>query len=285
MANVTNLTQQQIEKIQIDEGVIFLNYGLETEKLLAPTRGGGEFGATVTVRDIEFDGKNGKTAGLQAIEEQGATLKVVSLCMSQEQLALAIPNCSITGSGAAAVLKNPKSGIIPASAYLENVTMFAKLIDGKFKKITIYNAMHESGFTAKAVQKAEGELSLEFNAHYTTSDLDGDLWEVKEIDSFRAPVLVSAVTSSATKIALTFNNDMSATGLVAGDFTVLMSDASKAVSAVALNGTNAKIVELTVASLTAGKTVTVAYTKGTAKNTSGVALATFGNTSVTNTLS
>lgn len=53
---ITNLTTKQIESIQIDEGVIFLNYGETDERLLAPTRGGGEFAATVTVRDIEFDG-------------------------------------------------------------------------------------------------------------------------------------------------------------------------------------------------------------------------------------
>ena len=68
---ITNLTTKQIESIQIDEGVIFLNYGETDERLLAPTRGGGEFAATVTVRDIEFDGRHGKTTGTQVIEEQG----------------------------------------------------------------------------------------------------------------------------------------------------------------------------------------------------------------------
>lgn len=92
---ITNLTTKQIESIQIDEGVIFLNYGETDERLLAPTRGGGEFAATVTVRDIEFDGRHGKTTGTQVIEEQGASLKVTTLCMSQENLALAIPTCTI----------------------------------------------------------------------------------------------------------------------------------------------------------------------------------------------
>ena len=44
---ITNLTTKQIESIQIDEGVIFLNYGETDERLLAPTRGGGEFAADV----------------------------------------------------------------------------------------------------------------------------------------------------------------------------------------------------------------------------------------------
>lgn len=179
---VTNLTTKQIESIQIDESVIFLDYGENTERFLAPTRGGGEFAATVTVRDIEFDGRHGKTAGTQVIEEQGASIKVTTLCMSQENLALAIPTCKVsTQSGNA--ISNPKTGVIPMSDYLKNVTMFAKTIGGKYKKITIYNAMHETGFTAKAVQKAEGELAFEFIAHYPHSDLDGDLWKVEEVNT------------------------------------------------------------------------------------------------------
>ena len=183
---VTNLTTKQIESIQIDEGLIFLDYGEETQRLLAPTRGGGEFAATVTVRDIEFDGRHGKTAGTQVIEEQGASLKVTTLCMSQENLALAIPTCTVSNAEGNAI-KNPPTGVIPMSAYLKNVTMFAKTIGGKYKKIIIYNAMHETGFTAKAVQKAEGELALELRAHYPHSDLDGDLWKVEEIGT--APVV------------------------------------------------------------------------------------------------
>ena len=177
---ITNLTTKQIESIQIDEAVIFLDYGEDTERFLAPTRGGGEFAATVTVRDIEFDGKHGKTAGTQVIEEQGASIKVTTLCMSQENLALAIPTCTVASSDGNTI-KNPPTGVIPMSAYLKNVTMFAKTIGGEYKKITIYNPMHETGFTAKAVQKAEGELAFEFLAHYPHTDLDGDLWKVEEV--------------------------------------------------------------------------------------------------------
>lgn len=204
---VTNLTTQQIENIQIDEGVIYLNYGLSTQKLLAPTRGGGEFAATVTVRDIEFDGRHGKTKGTQVIEEQGASLKVTTLDMSQDNLARAVPNCVIESDGK--TIKNPRTGVVADSSYIENVTMFCKTIGGEYKKIVIYNAMHETGFTAKAVQKSEGELALEFIAHYPSSDLDGDLWEVTEVDSYTAPTFVSAVTTSATQSY--FTSDYKAT--------------------------------------------------------------------------
>ena len=80
-------------------------------------------------------------------------------------------------------IKNPKCGIIPESAYCKNITMFAKLISGKYKKITIYNPMSENGLTVKAAPKAEGEISLEIRAHYKIDDLNGDLWEVTDADS------------------------------------------------------------------------------------------------------
>ena len=44
--------------------------------------------------------------------------------------------------------------------------------------------MHEGGISAKAVQKAEGELALEFAAHYTVDDLDGDLWQITDVSEF-----------------------------------------------------------------------------------------------------
>lgn len=278
---VTNLTTQQIESIQIDEGVIILNYGEADEQYLAPTRGGGEFTASVTVRDIEFDGRHGKTAGTQTIEEQNASLKVTTIGLTQENLARAIPNCTIEADGS---ISNPRTGVIPLSAYLKNVTMFARLISGAYKKITIYNAMHETGIGVKAVQKAEGELALEFHAHYPHTDLDGSLWNVAEADAFGDPVFVSAVTHNATKVWVTFNAPLDATTLTYGDFTVKMSDTSKAISAAAINSNN-KIVELTVAALTAGKTITVAYTKGTLKGTNGVAVKSFSAKPVVNTIS
>lgn len=179
---VTNLTTKQLEAIQVDEGVVFLDYGEDTERFLAPTRGGGEFSATATIRDIDFDGRHGKTAGAQTIEEQAASLKVTTLDMSPENLLLALPFCTIVSEDGK-VIKNPRTGIIPESAYLKNITMFAATVGKKYKKFTIYKPMHENGLTVKAVQKAEGELALEFLGHYGKSDLDGDLWKIEEVDT------------------------------------------------------------------------------------------------------
>lgn len=175
----TKLNVKEIEKIQIDHGLIYLDYGETSQRLLSPTRGGGEFVATVTVRDIEFDGRNGKVAGMQVIEENAATLKTTLLGMTQENLRLAIPGAKVAES-TEGVIKNPKMGVISADKYWKNVTMFAHTLDGAYKKITILNPMSEGEMTITTQHKAEGELGINFNAHYPMSDLDGDLWSVED---------------------------------------------------------------------------------------------------------
>lgn len=178
----TKLNTQEVEKIQIDHGIIYVDYGVSSQRLLSPTRGGGEFKATVTVRDIEYDGRPGKTAGMQVVEENAASLKVTLLGMTQENLRLAVPGVQMQNNSDGAI-SNPKMGLIATENYVKNVTMFAATLDGKYKKIVVYNPMSEGELTLKTQHKAEGELEIEFTAHYTTDDLDGKLWEVNDIDA------------------------------------------------------------------------------------------------------
>ena len=195
MPKVENLTKQEVENIQIDEGLVFVDYGETTEMRVAPTRGGGEFVATATIRNIEFDGRRGATAGTQVIDEQDANLNVTSICASQTTLALAFPGATVETEGA---IKNPRCGVIPETAYRKNVTMFARLLNGKYKKITIYNPMSEGGLTVRAVPKGEGEYALALKAHYKTDALNGDLWKVEDIDDFTVGSNTTATTTTTT---------------------------------------------------------------------------------------
>lgn len=180
MPKVRNITQQQIDKIQIDEGIIFLNFEEPEERLLAPIRGGAEFSITNTIRDIEYDGKKGKTKGLQVIDDQAAVLKAKSLCCTQEDLALGIPGAVVSEENGSKVITNPDNGIIGDECYLKNAVIFAKLIDRSYKKITIYNPMHEGAFNFKAAQKSENEHALELIAHFDPKS-DSKLWKIEEV--------------------------------------------------------------------------------------------------------
>ncbi len=181
------LTQQQIENIQIDYGIVYVNYGEADQKQLGPTRGGGEFTVTKNIREIEFDGKKGKTKGVQVVDEINAMLKVTHLDTSMETLKLAMPYATLEGDGTTTPYsiscKSSNIGVIPDTAYLKNITMFAKTVKGEYKKITLYNALAENDFTLTAAPKAEGTIALEVYAHWDALDDNADLYKIEDVQN------------------------------------------------------------------------------------------------------
>ena len=165
----TKITKEQVENIQLDHGIMFKNYGLETQALLAPLRGGTTFTVERTYRNIEFDGARGKTKGLTTLDDENATLTAKTLNASLETFADKLPGAKITRDEETkriTKIEASEMGILPNEAYIENITVFGQKISGEFVKITITNAMDENGLEFAAVQKAEGEVELAYSAHH-----------------------------------------------------------------------------------------------------------------------
>ena len=163
-----NLSTADVNKIQIDEGIVVVNYGETGEKVLGPTRGGAEFTATPSIRDIEFDGRKGKTKVMQVKDGEDVSLKVSALCCSLDYLKLAIPGATVNSS--TNKLTPGNFGVIEGSAYLKNVAVITKMLDGTYTILTVKNAMHEGAFGYKGVSKSENEHSMEFLGHYDYTD-------------------------------------------------------------------------------------------------------------------
>ena len=181
-----DLTQEQLENVQIDYGIIYTNYGETDVKLLGPTRGGGEFVATASIRSIEFDGMKGETMGTHVVEDINAVLSVVTLDTSMATLALAMPWATYDDVGGTITAGTANIGIIPGTAYLKNVTMFAKTIKGEYRKVTLYNALSKKDFSLAAKPKGEGEVSLEINANWDATDSNANLFLVETVASLVA---------------------------------------------------------------------------------------------------
>lgn len=174
---LVNLSSNDINKIQIDEGIVVVNYGETGEKILGPTRGGAEFTVTPSIRDIEFDGRKGKTKGMQVKDGEDVSLKISTLCCSLENLKLAIPGATVNSS--TSELTPGNFGVIGSANYLKNVAVVTKMLDGTFTILKVTNAMHEGAFTYKGVSKNENEHSLEFLGHYdATSSTEECCWGI-----------------------------------------------------------------------------------------------------------
>jgi len=195
----TNLTQNQKENIQIDFGIAYTNFGVAGEKQIAPTKGGGAFTVKEKIREIEFDGKKGKTKGLQVVEEVEAVLKITIMDMSLDTLNMALRSANYS---AGIITGVQPDDVIPIEDYLTNVTLFCKTLGGQFKKITLFNAMSENGLAFKATAKGEGEIELEIYAHFDPLDQTQALYEIKDVASINpaADIKVTGVTIPATAV-------------------------------------------------------------------------------------
>lgn len=179
---LVNLSTDDKKKIQIDEGIVIVDMGETTEKILGPTRGGAEFTATPSIRDIEYDGRKGKTKGMQLKDGEDVSVKIKSLCCSLDSLKLAIPGATVDSTNKK--LTPGDFGVIPDTAYLKNVAIVTKMLDGTFTTIKVSNPMHEGAFGYKGVQKAENEHNLEFLGHYdATSSSESTIWEITTSDT------------------------------------------------------------------------------------------------------
>jgi len=223
------LTQTQIDNIQIDYGIVYINYGVVGERKLGPCRGGGEFKAKGKIQDIDFDGSKGKTKGMQYTEDISATLSVTVLDTSMDNLALSMPFCDYT----AGVLSATSSsiGILQNGNYLTNVTMFCKTIGGMYKKITVYNAMNESDFDLKAKPKGQGEIALDFEAHWDAIDDTVNLYRIEDVANINGdvtkPTIVTVPIDAATAVVITsnltavFSKDIKQSDIISDNFTLI----------------------------------------------------------------
>lgn len=229
------LTQQQIENIQIDYGIVYLNYGATGERKLAPTRGGGTFTATKNIREVEYDGRRGKTKGMQVVDEINAMLAVPLLDTSMDNLALAMPWATYAESKISA--KSGNLGVIPNSAYVENITCFAKVIGGGYKQITLYSAMAENDFSLAAIPKGEGVINLEVHAHWDAEDDTKDLYDIQDIASISGDVVVPTVVTvpadaataivASSNLTATFSEDIRQGDIKDDNFTLIKTDGAE----------------------------------------------------------
>lgn len=235
------LTQQQVENIQIDHGIVYVNYGEDDQKMLGPTRGGGQFQVTKNIRDIEFDGRQGKTKGLQVVDEIDAQLTVTHLDASLETLRLAMPYATYDETAKKLTCAGDNVGIVPEEAYLKNVTMFAKVVGGGYKKITLFNAMSEADFTLTAAPKGEGEMPLEVYAHWDPMDDTQPLYEIEDVASIATgdielPTVITTVPAHeaddfdvADSLTAKFSEDIQVRDINESNFTLIKVDDSTVV--------------------------------------------------------
>lgn len=165
------LVAEQVEKIMLDTGAVFVN-----GSLIAPCEGDNTFVVEREYRDIPYNGAPGKTKGLKRIIRENATLTVHPKGLTQSMLKMALPG--ITENGTA--LEGGGRRLIEDASYIANVVLVGNMKDGTTKVITVYNALVDNGLTITASEDSEAILELAFSAHYNPSDLTEPIYKIDD---------------------------------------------------------------------------------------------------------
>lgn len=177
-----NAKKKQIENIQINHAIVFINYGETDQEELGLTRGAAEFVVTEEVRQIEHDGMRGKEKGLMVVDSVNASLKVPMLQVSSDiaKMALAAATHTAATEEAPAKIEGTPGGVIPDDHYLKNVTAFARKMNGKCCKITLLNPSSESGLTIATQDKGEAVIELLLEAHWDPTAYETGLYTLED---------------------------------------------------------------------------------------------------------
>lgn len=175
-----NMTTQQIENIVLDAGATYVNYGLPTERLLAPTRGGSTFTVEQDVKVIERDGALGKEKGMRRVINEDAMLMVRVMDLSPENIKLSLAGANLVGTE----VTNTEDGMIADDEYLNNVTWIGTTMGGAQRVITLYNALGDNGLNVDFTDKDEGVLEIQFSAHRNPLDYTDPLYSIDKVDAY-----------------------------------------------------------------------------------------------------
>ena len=203
MSKKTGITQDTYQKLILDAGVVYADYGISGKQatILGATRGGSEFNVETEYKQVEVDGAPGPVVGDQRIVSVTATLTANFIEMSRQLLAMAVPGVETVGNSAQinTPMNNPydEAGILidnvnyyeikrklektlPNFRYFDNIVIAAELSGSKRPVICgIKNAIANSNLQLSFADKDESVLAITFRGSFDPNDLTEEPWFIR----------------------------------------------------------------------------------------------------------
>lgn len=178
------ITVETLENLLIDEGAVFINYGLDSVRLLGATNEGNTFTVEQEVREIPLAGARGPVKGGRRIITVKPKMTVNLQEITKENLLLALP-----GAEAVDYPEAPETAThdsitrkrnIQLTDYVENVALVGEVSGtGEPCICIIKNALAGGNLELALKDKAEAVLKIEFQGHFDPANLDEEPWEIR----------------------------------------------------------------------------------------------------------
>lgn len=176
-------TKEQVEDIQYDFGIVYLDYGEVSAKQLGLFNGGAKVVISVEGHYLEFDGSSGKEAGTYIVDSVDAVFEGNIKNSSHDTLAVKLPFATYDSENKTITVGRSNLGIVDETKHYKNVTVFGKTLGGVYKKTTIYNPADFSGLEMEFKPKGEGEYAMKLDGHLngTLEEAADNLIKIEEV--------------------------------------------------------------------------------------------------------
>lgn len=291
METYSGFTSNTPKNLLLDAGAFYKNYDVATDtpatasaKLIGATRGGNEFTAKPTVRDIPVDGVKGKAKGLRILDDWDVSLTANVLEMKTSVLDSALATGIVDTSSNLTYDIVTAANAIVAGDYLDNVT-FIGTISGSGNPIIIqvFNALCVDGISIKSEDKKEAVLKLKFEGHYDTDNLSTPPFKIyypKITADTTAPTVTVVPADNATSVAVganivyTFSEAIQSGCITPSNFFVIKASDGSQVPGTLTVSTDKTVVTFDPTSNLTASTAYIAFATTNVKDLAGNALAT-----------
>lgn len=188
MKKFSGFTKSTQEHLLLNAGAYFKNYEVEKDtydtavaagKLLGATRGGGQFNAVPTVRQIQVDGVSGRAKGMEVIDDWDVSLQANVLEIKKETIVASLIASKVEDASVQGYEKITAKQMIELDDYIDNVTWIGTVSGSDLPVIIVVkNALNTGGLQMKTEDKNESVLSMQFYGHYEQGELDEPPFEI-----------------------------------------------------------------------------------------------------------
>ena len=147
-----------------DALLLAINAAIDAEtNILGMTRGGGSFKVARDIRNIQADGIRYPWKGGKFVDSADPALSTTLIEQTAQNLKDAIGSCTITTSGKKTKLTMNTQ--IQDADYIDVLTWYGSLLDGRMIAITLFNAFNTADLNITFTDKGEATSPVEFHAH------------------------------------------------------------------------------------------------------------------------
>ena len=191
---VNGISADTYERLALDSGAVYLNYGTPQQELIGATRGGNTISVESEIREMPADGAPGPVLGSQRRVRTVPKLTVNLLEMKTDGLEMNLVGSEHTSNATHDVITRNRQ--IELGDYFGNVTLvLQKTGTDEVFGFTLKNALSLGNYELAAADDDEAVTVLEFTGHYDPANLADDPWEI--FNPLEGGIVYSTITYTA----------------------------------------------------------------------------------------